>query len=131
MNAARRSDPVRSLDTIGPASDQIGPGQVKAGLRDGLNFVAVWTDAVIAHYGSVKETAYALGQVDPSLMMREFGDAKFGRFAKHADELAKAAVVSVLNEAFGQLTTPRDAAFDAVRTARKSLDVIAQALEHF
>lgn len=88
-------------------------------------------DAVISHYGSVKEAAYALGQADPSLMMREFGEGKFGRFDRHADDLAKAAVVGVLNEAFGKLTTPKEAALDAVRTIRKASDLIAQALEHF
>lgn len=134
MGGARRSDPVGSLENS-------GPGQAKAGLRTdqtrpapdpfGPTFGATMKDAVIAHYGSVKEAAYALGQVDPSLLMRELGDGKFGRFDKHADEGAKAAVVGVLNEAFGKLSTPKEAALDAVRGARKHLDTIAQALEHF
>lgn len=127
ISTASSSVPVRTLENI-------GPGQAKAGLRSDLvgpTFGATMKDAVIAHYGSVKEAAYALGQVDPSLLMRELGDGKFGRFDKHADEIAKAAVVGVLNEAFGKLSTPKEAALDAVRGARKHLDTIAQALEHF
>lgn len=102
VTSARRSDPVGSLENI-------GPGQAKAGLRSdrvGLGWNITMRDGIVAHYGSVKEAAYALGQVDPSLMMREFADGKFARFDKHADELAKAGVAVYVLDVFGALTTP-------------------------
>lgn len=102
LSKAQPSDPVRSLDNLRPTP-------VKAGLRSdqiGLSFGASMKDAILAHYGSVKEAAYALGQVDPSLMMREFGESKFARFDQHADELAKASVCGRLLDVFGPLTTP-------------------------
>jgi hypothetical protein len=123
MTAAAASDPVRSLDNIGPASDQIGPKQAKAELR-GLPFHQVMTDAAIRYYGSVKAMAYALGKVDPSLMMRELKDGKFARFDEHADEPAKAFVAAALVDAYGPLTEPQARIRQLTRNVRAELDEI-------
>lgn len=94
MPNARRSNPVRSLDAI-PL------GMAKAvRSSDQQSFSAVTTKAIIQHYGSVQEAAFALGQVDPSLMMREFGACKFARFDEHADARARAAVSGALAAAY-------------------------------
>lgn len=104
IGGAQSSDPVSSLDGV-------GPGQAKAGLRGtsgdqrGPGFGSVMADAVIKHYGGVKEAAHAL-KVDRSLMQREFKAGDFGRFDDVADEVAKAAVVAYLAEVFAELMTP-------------------------
>ena len=76
-------------------------------------------DAVIRYYGTVKEAAFALGQVDPSLMMREFDAAKFGRFDAHADDAAKAFVAEAVHQSLGQVEDPRAR---AKRTVRELMD---------
>lgn len=91
------SDPVRTLDSLRPTA-------AKAGLRsDEIGLNRTLGDAVVAFYGSVKEAAYALGEVDPSLMQREFKEGKFGRFNDHGSPEAKAHVARALFEAFAPL----------------------------
>jgi hypothetical protein len=95
------SVPVRSLDNIGPGSDRVGPGAAKAVLRSDQRISSVIRAAVVKHYGSVKEAAWALGEVDPSLMNREFDAGKFSRIDEHADADCKAAISRALYYAFG------------------------------
>ncbi len=125
MNHAAQSVPVRSLDTIRPTP-------AKAVLSSdpiGLTVIDVTTEAVLAHYGGVKQAAYALGHVDPSLMMREFKDGKFGRL-RLCDEHATAAIAVAMDKAFGKLTTPEARARQMVREIRQRLDELSQYLEH-
>ncbi len=126
-----RSLPVRSLDSIRPT-------QAKAVLSSdhiGLTVVDVTIDALLTHYGGVKQMAYALGEgakqpaLDPSLMSREFREGKFGRL-RHCDEMANAAVAVAMEKAFGKLTTPEARARQTVREIRQRLDELAQYLEH-
>lgn len=84
--------------------------------RVGLPFRQVQGDAVVRFYGSVKAAAFALGEVDPSLMQREFREGKFARFDEHANEAAKAFVANALAEAFGTLQT-REARIQQLRRA--------------
>lgn len=117
VSAARQSHPVSSLDDVGPP-------QAKAGLRGtsgdqrGPGFGSVMADAVIKHYGGVKEASYAL-KVDRSLMMREFKVGDFGRFDENADEVAKSAVAGYLAEVFAELMTP-------IARLHRDLDVIQE-----
>lgn len=116
-----RSDPVRELDSIRPEP-------VKAGLRsDPIGLNRVMTEAVIAHYGSVKAAAITL-DVDPSLMMREFKEGKFGRLDK-VDEATKAAIASALSEAFGTLTSPQARARKTIRDIRRLIDELDRYVE--
>ena len=130
---ARRSDPVGSLDRIrlrqakaglasdlvGPVSDAIGPDRTES-LGD------VVKRAVLAHYGSVKEAAYGLGQVDPSLMMREFDAGKLSRL--DVDTAAKAAVACALFREFGACD-PKSVILRELRAARERLDEAMNVLE--
>lgn len=123
--AVATSDPVRSVDRIGPASDQVGPKQAKAALRS-TPFNQVQADAILRFYGSVKATAFALGEVDASLMQREFKDGKFWRFDEHAKDDAKAYVANALHEVFGTLGT-RDARIQQLkRSIEDQLNEMAQ-----
>jgi len=126
----KRSLPVRTLDSIRPTP-------AKAVLPSdpiGLTVADVIVDALLAHYGGVKQMAYALGEgagqpvLDPSLMMREFKDAKLGRL-RGCDELANAAITVAMDRAFGKLTTPEARARQMVREIRQRLDELSQYLE--
>lgn len=123
------SDPVRSLDHVRPTP-------AKAGLpsdRVGPTYRSVVKAAVIQHYGSVKEAAYQLGEgagqppLDPSLMMREFAEGKFGRFDASADDAAKATVASALHAAFGD-TDPKARVQRLIRQSRQILDELQEAV---
>lgn len=125
ISTVTKSDQVRSLDHVGPASDQVGPKQVKAELRR-TPFGQVQADAIVRFYGSVKAAAYALGQVDASLMQREFRDGKFGRFDEHAKDDAKAYVANVLHEVFGTLGTREARIAQLKRSITDQLDEMEQ-----
>jgi len=105
MRSSDLSDPVRSLENIGSASDRIGPRPAKAHLDASLSYVAVMTDAILNHFGSVKEAAFALDKVDPSQMMREFKGGNFRLFDK-AEEADKTAVLAAVHKIFGPTVTP-------------------------
>lgn len=126
---AQLSDPVRSLENIGPSSDRIGPGPIKADLRSGASWNATHKDAAIRYFGGVKQTAFALGQVDPSLMMREFDAGKFARFDEHADEQAKSFVAAALAEAYGPLSNPKQRGFQLLREIDQRVAEIRQLIE--
>lgn len=128
---ATSSDPVRSLDHVGPASDRIGPGPIKATLRGGApSMTQIIKESAIRYYGGVKQTAFALGEVDPSLMMREFDAGKFQRLDEHADEVAKSFIAAAQAEAFGPLSDPKALGFRALREIEERIHVIRQLLEH-
>lgn len=120
MTATHRSDPVLSLDEIRPA-------MAKAVRSSDRSFCRVMREAIIGYYGSVKAAAYALGQVDPSLMSREFADGKFGRFDEHADAEAKGAVGAAIRLAFPPCD-PREEARRLIREARARLDELAEVI---
>lgn len=114
LAAHQPSDPVRTLENIRPRmaqadlerSDLVGSSD-----QFGLTYGAVAREAVVKHYGSVKAAAISLGNVDPSLMVRELEGGKFQRL-EHAQDAArlKAAVSEALYKAFTPLTDPKDAA---------------------
>lgn len=120
MTAPHRSDPVRSLDDIRPS-------MAKAVRPSDRAFCSVMREAIVAHYGSVKEAAFALGQVDESLMRRELEAGKFGRFDEHADDAAKGAVTQALLRAFPPCD-PRAEAMRLIREARARLDALAEVI---
>jgi hypothetical protein len=97
LRNGRQSDPVSLPETFGHRQLRVGLASDNFGLG-GVAF-----DAIVAYYGSVKEAAYALGEVDPSLMRREIRACDFSRFEKHADKDAKAALVASLAMAFGPM----------------------------
>ncbi len=118
LATARASDPVRSADVARPPSDRVG-----------LPFRQVMRDALIRFYGSVKATAFALGQVDPSLMQREFERGLFERFDQYATPAAKAYVAAALTEAYGPLHDPKARAKQLIRAMREELDELDQFVE--
>ena len=122
ISNAHRSEEVRLQDVVRPTA-------AKASLRSdrlvGLPFVQVTTDAVLRYYGSVKATAYALGECDPSLMQREFQAGKFGRFDEHADLNAKAYVAKQLAEAFADLGSREARILQLKRTIADSIEEMA------
>lgn len=122
LSNAQRSQEVRTLDTIRPEMAKA----VLSSDRVGLPFRQVQGDAVVRFYGSVKAAAFALGQVDPSLMQREFREGKFGRFDEHANEQAKAFVANALAETFGTLLTREARIQQLRRSIAESLDEMAQ-----
>lgn len=133
MTKATQSDPVRSLDNIRPQS-------VKVGLPSdqiGLNYVAEHHQAILDYYGSVKATAYALGEgatladgtklpkLDESLMQREFRAGNFSRF-NVAEPNAKAFVSERMNERFGTLKDPKAYAMSLIEAGEKAFKELRQ-----
>lgn len=124
MSQRDESDPLRSLENI-------GPGQAKARLASdhiGLSVIAVTVEGILAHYGSVKAAAISLGNVDPSLMMREFKVGNL-RLLERADEVAKAAIFAYAHEAFGPLTSPSARARHLLREVDRITNELWQVLE--
>lgn len=110
--------------------DDVRPRPAKAGLSSdhvGPSLRVVMADAIVGYYGSVKATALTLGNVDPSLMQREFKDGKFGRFDEHADTFAKAAVSQALRIAFGD-TDPKAAAIRMLDQLYVQIEAIKEVL---
>lgn len=122
--AAVQSDPVRLPETFGPAP-------IKVGLRaDHVGLGELAFECLVAHFGSVKELAFALGQCDPSLVRRELKDGDFSRFDKHADASARAALAEAISNAWGRMRSPEDAADHAVDAIRKASDLLSQYIAH-
>lgn len=120
MTARNRSEEVRSLD-------QIRPTMAKAVRPSDRAFCHTLREAIVGYYGSVKAAAIALGDVDESLMSREFAAGKFGRFDEHAEADAKAAVAQALMRAFPPCD-PRAEALRLIREARARLDALAEVI---
>ncbi len=126
MPQRRQSDPVGTLDHIRPSALKAGLVQSDASPMRSDTFGDVVKATLIAHYGSVKEAAYALGEgaglqlLDPSLMMREFDAGKLARL--EADPIAKAVVSAALFKAFAQ---------DPKSHARRIVNQIRQLLSEF
>lgn len=116
LSQSRRSDPVRLPDTFGPTT-----------AKAGASFAIVTSDAVIAFYGSVKATAYALGEgagvaaLDPSLMQREFKAGDFKRL-QHASVQCMAAVALAHRDAYGPMANSPE------QHASRTLDSIQDAV---
>lgn len=130
VSNACASAEVRSSDREVRAIDRVRPEAAKAQLasdRVGPTFRSVMKRAILAHYGTVKETAFALGEVDESLMQREFEAGKFGRFDDHANEGAKAYVARELRRTFGDVDT-KATARRMIEDLRVRLDDIAEVL---
>lgn len=126
---AKRSQEVRTLDQIRPAAVKAtGERSDAVRLADapGPSFCSSMGDAIVSHYGTVKEAAFRLGQCDPSLMQREFDAGKFGRFDQHATQDDKAAVLERMTEVFRTLTTPAAFTRHATRVIRQQCDLIDQ-----
>jgi hypothetical protein len=104
-------EPIQS-ETVRP-SDQIGP-----------SIGTVTKEAVIAHYGTVKAAAFALGKVDESLMMREFSAGKLARFDAHADGKARAALSDAFEKAYGH-SDPRARRRQLLRSLREHLNELS------
>lgn len=118
---------VRSLDTIRPEPAKAGL-QRTASDRVGPSFNEVVKHAVIGHYGSVKAAAYALGDVDPSLMRREFDEGKFGRLSAAADHDAlQASIADAMRAAYGTLD-PKRRARQALMAIRQRCDELEEAI---
>lgn len=126
-----RSDPVRDLDTLRPRPAKAGLHRTDqsepVGSSDRIGPVVA--AAVVKHYGSVKAAAISLGNVDPSLMQREFEAGKFGRL-DCADDAVKAAVAAALTERFGHLSDPKDRARRQIREARRAIDELSDYIEY-
>lgn len=128
MRAPASSDPVRSLDQIPTRMAKAESDRIRPSDPIGLRWADVVTEAVRAHYGSVKAAAISLGDVDPSLMMREFKAGNF-RLLDRADDETKAAVATAVSAAFGPLTSPKARGRQRIRDARSALDDLDQLLE--
>lgn len=87
-------------------------------------------DALLRHFGSVKAVAYALGEIDPSQLNRDYETGKLTLARLEClDEIAKAKVGAAICEQFGTLTSPKDHARRALREARQQLDQLEQYVE--
>lgn len=93
--------------------------------RIGLTFGDVVKTAVVKHFGSVKAAAISLGNVDPSLMMREFDAGKLARLEE--DVTAKACVARALHEEFAG-DDPKQRVRRILRDARAKLDELEDAV---
>ncbi len=129
------SDPVRRSESSVGTLDTVRPTPAKAAL-DRTTQSDDWQDpvigtvvakAVVDHFGSVKEAAYQLGQVDPSQMMREFHAGKIGRL-DDGPRPAKAAVAGALAKAFPP-PDPDARARQLIRETRARLDALEDALQ--
>lgn len=81
-------NPVRTSDNIGQRTPKRP------------DFAKTMSAAIRQHYGSVKEAAYALGECDPSLMVREFNEGNFERFDRFASDQAMSAVIAALYDTY-------------------------------
>lgn len=133
MAQQQESLPVRSLDNVRP--EMAKAGLVRTVESDGVGssdpIGRVGYDAVIAHYGSVKEAAYALGKVDPSLMRRELLEqGRFARLDIATDAaMVKAKVAEAMSRAYTPLSTPQSRLRQKARDLREIANEIEQAAE--
>ena len=128
---ASASVPVRSLENIRRPSEPLG----RRSDFVGPDYVSVTHAAVLDYYGSVKATAYALGEgagqpkLDESLMQREFKAGDFKRLRSATSE-ALGAMVKAPFAAFGPLAaSPQARARQLIRESRALLDELDQAVE--
>lgn len=120
-----QSDPVQCLENLRPSS-------VKAGLPSdqiGLDPGEVTLGAVVSFYGSIKDAAFALGRVDPSLMCREIRILDLRRVKKHGTPELFDAISDAQKIAFGPMDTPKLAAMRLFYDIRRRLDQLEQILE--
>lgn len=88
---------------------------LKVGISsEGIGIGSVVYDALVRHFGTVKELAYALGQVDPSQARNEIKAGDFRRLDKFAKPDARAVIANAVNSAYGKLQTADDDAEQAV-----------------
>lgn len=129
---SKSSDPVRTLDEIRAtgrpplkspsepveASDRVGP---------------IARQAVIKHYGTVKEAAWRLGEgaglapLDPSLLMRELEAGKLSRL--DVDPAVVAAVARALSDTYAPMSTPAARLRQKAREVRAIADELDQLSE--
>lgn len=127
MTAPERSEEVRSRERLGRALDHVRPTMAKAVRSSDQALCQVMREAIVDYYGSVQEAAFHLGEVDPSLMQREFKDGKFKRFDEHADAAAKAHVGEAVRKAFPP-ADPRAEAMRLLRELRARIDELAEVI---
>ena len=120
-----RSAQVRTLDDIRPKPAKAGLDRTTeseaVGSSDDIGPVIY--AAVIRHFGSVKAAAISLGNLDPSLMKREFEAGRVGRLSgDDADRRAcRASVSRALFDAFSD-DDPASQTRRMLREARQRID---------
>ncbi len=88
---------------------------MKVGIpSEGIGIGSVVFDALVKHYGTVKELAFALGRVDPSQARAEIKAGDFRRLDKFATPDDRAVIADAVNAAYGKLRTADDDADQAV-----------------
>lgn len=137
MREPQVSREVRTLDSIRPT-------QAKAGLASptqsdrptaseksfGQELSKVIEETLMRHFGSVKAVAFALGEMDPSQLRREFETAKLPLARLEGlDAFTKAAVGTAIVEQFGILSDPKARARQVLRQLRALADELEQFID--
>lgn len=120
LKAPASSDPLRLPETFGASPLKVGIAS------EGIGIGSVVFDALVKHFGSVKELAYALGQVDPSQARNEIKAGDFRRLDKYAKPDVRAVVADAIGSAYGAHRNMDDDAEQAIAQAFAIFQRLAQ-----
>lgn len=98
-----RSDPLRLPDTFGAKPLKVGIES------EGIGIGSVVFEALVKHFGTVKELAFYLGQCDPSQARAEIKAADFRRLDKYAKPDVRAIVGDAVSTAYTNRSVDDDA----------------------
>lgn len=128
---------VRTLDSIRPTPAKAGLASPTQSDRQtvsekafGQELSKVIEETLMRHFGSVKAVAFALGEMDPSQLRREFETAKLPLARLEGlDAFTKAAVGTAIVEQFGILSDPKARARQVLRQLRALADELEQFID--
>lgn len=101
---------------------------MKVGISsEGIGIGSVVFEALVKHFGTVKELAFALGECDPSQARAELKAGDFRRLDKHATPTVKAVIADAVSTAYGKHHSADDDAEQAVA----ALFAVAQRLAQY
>lgn len=118
-----------NLSTIRPEMLRVRPDLSKAveSFVDDRPMGVIAYEALVKFHGGVKQAAYALGNVDLSVMKREIEGGKFERLQKDPDSLS--VVLEALSRVYVRMTDPKTRVRQEITRARQALNEIEQGLE--
>jgi hypothetical protein len=102
LKQAISSDPLRLPETFGAKALKVGIES------EGIGIGSVVFEALVTHFGTVKELAYALGECDPSQARAELKAADFRRLEKHATTEMRTVIAEAIDRAYGKLRSADD-----------------------
>lgn len=123
-----RSALVQNMDTARPNPAKASLDRVDSPSQS-IAMTSVVKEALTAHYVKLENAARAMGNMDPSQLSRDLksGAFKFERLDA-LDQDGKAAVTGALHAAFGQPTDPKACARRLIRSIRRDLEDLAEAV---